>query len=120
MPAGDTGQNREGINRGIENAYIKTAENSASIRHHNQSGVGSLDLIYYNFHYYLGLLFDLTCDRTEMVDEGEAIKPLEEWLEMPTHRNDRELHERCNTGRKLFRDYSKALNRRGLLNLPSS
>jgi hypothetical protein len=120
MTTGDTGHERRGINDGIEKAYMEAGGLSAAIRTHlGAYKKGVLSDVFELFHFNFGILFNLTCDRPEMDDEKEVISMVDIWLELPPP-PDKELEARCNEGRKLFREYSKALNRKGLLNLPAS
>ena len=118
MTTGETGHERPGINQAIEMAYMEAAGQSAGIRTHLQTGRGVLLELFEKFHYNLGVLFDLTCDRPEMNDETETISLVEAWLDNPAP-TEKTIAARCSEGRKVFREYSKALNRKGLLNLPT-
>jgi hypothetical protein len=120
MTTGETGHERRGINDGIEKAYMEAGGLAAAIRTHlGAYKKGVLSDVFELFHFNFGILFNLTCDRQEMDDEKEVVEAVDRWLESPPP-GDKELVARCNEGRKLFREYSRALNRKGLLNLPAS
>lgn len=116
--AGTTLQERRILNDAIESAYIECAGLSAAIRTHRQTGRGAIINLFEEFHYNIGVLFDLTSDLEEMASEKEVVAKTSSWLDSIPPR-DNELAKWCEDGRVVFRDYKKSLNNCGLIALPA-
>lgn len=118
MTQGSTVQERRVLNDAIESTYIECISLASGIRTHTQTGRGAITDLYENFHYNFGTLFDLTCDLEEMTMDKEIVKTTEDWLNLPSPKGS-EHETRCETGREIFKNYKKSLNRCGLISLPT-
>lgn len=111
-------QERRVLNDAIESAYIECAGLSAGIRTHKVSGRGVLSDLYEQFHYNLGILFDLTSDLQEIQSDKDSIIEVKEWLDAGAPK-EKDIGKRCDAGMKAFREYKRALNNCGLISLPA-
>jgi len=118
MTQGSTVQERRVLNDAIEATYIECTSLASGIRTHVQTGRGAVTDLYENFHYNFGILFDLTCDLDEMSKDQVVVNKTDTWLNLAPPRGG-EYESRCETGREIFKEYKKSLNRCGLIALPT-
>lgn len=116
----EVGHDRKALNDGIEKSFMDCAGYAASIRTHYQTGSGVIRDLYELFYFNIAVLFDLTSDLEGMSSAVDACKNLEDWLNLqPVRSTEEEMRVRCLDGLKLFREYKIALNKNGILTLPS-
>ena len=114
------GHDRAALNEGIEKAFMDCAGYAGSIRTHYQTGRGTIRDVYELFYFNVAVLFDLTSDLEGMTSATTACKEMESWLNLPPVKNaDKEMKDRCIEGLRLFRSYKIALNKNGILTLPT-
>ena len=119
-PVLDTAHERKALNDGIEKSFMDCAGYAGSIRTHYQTGSGVIRDVFELFYFNLAVLFDLTSDLEGMSSSMKECEQLEAWLNMPPLKSSgADMRERCDAGLKVFRAYKIALNKNGILTLPT-